>query len=87
MSFLEAGIGLTLLSRKLGVRRRAVPLHILRMLMNAKQQGRHEVEIAEDVFIVHRAPSTKAPKADGPKVTGGAVYASLAKRTKQIDDN
>lgn len=61
LSFLEAGYGLTLASKRLGIRKRAVPLFLLRKFMRAADRGHGAVEVAEDMYLVHRSVLETAP--------------------------
>lgn len=54
LTFLEAGYGLTLAAKRIGVRRRALPLFLMRKLVRAAHEGEAEVPIMEDVFLVRR---------------------------------
>ena len=54
LTCLEAGYGLTLAAKRIGVRRRALPLFLMRKLVRAAHQGESEVPIMEDVFLVRR---------------------------------
>lgn len=84
LSFLEAGVALSLLAARVKSRRR-VPLSVLKSLASAAKEGRNEVALSDDVFIVRRSASERpwvdedrAPvPVDG--ITGGPVYiAALA---------
>jgi hypothetical protein len=55
LSLLELGYGLTLASRRLGVRRRAIPLYLLRKFATAARKGDGHVQVAEDMYLVHRS--------------------------------
>ena len=55
LSLLELGYGLTLASRRLGVRRRAIPLYLLRKFASAARKGDGHVQVAEDMYLVHRS--------------------------------
>lgn len=55
LSLLELGYGLTLASRRLGVRRRAIPLYLVRKFANAARKGDGHVQVAEDMYLVHRS--------------------------------
>jgi hypothetical protein len=59
-TFLEAGYGLMLLARRVGVRSRALPVYLMRKLVRAAREGRHEVELTDDVFLVRRSSSAGA---------------------------
>jgi hypothetical protein len=52
LSFLEAGYGLTLLSKRLGVSRRYVPVYLLRQLVRAGAEGRNTVDLGDDVYLI-----------------------------------
>ncbi len=62
LSFLEAGFGLTLLAKRLGVRRRAVPLYLMRKLVRAANEGQNEVALTDEVFLVRRLPDAEVAK-------------------------
>ncbi len=62
LSFLEVGAGLTLAARRLGVRRRAVPLYLMRKLIRAANQGENEIALTDDVYLVRRLPEDQASK-------------------------
>ena len=62
LSFLEVGAGLTLAARRLGVRRRALPLYLMRKLIRATNQGYNEIALTDDVYLVRRLPEDKANK-------------------------
>ncbi len=55
LSLLELGYGLTLASRRLGVRRRAIPLYLVRKFATAARKGDGHVQVAEDMYLVHRS--------------------------------
>ena len=55
LSLLELGYGLTLASRRLGVRRRAIPLYLVRKFAQAARKGDGHVQVAEDMYLVHRS--------------------------------
>lgn len=82
LSFLEVGAGLSMLASRLRSRRR-VPLSVLKSLATAAKEGRSEVALAEDVYVVRRSPHDRplldwgaAPvPLDG--VTAGPVYAAV----------
>ena len=61
LSLLEIGYGLTLASKRLGVARRSVPLHLMRKLIRAAGRGEGQIEVAEDVYLVHRSVLQTAP--------------------------
>jgi hypothetical protein len=54
----EAGIGLNLLSRKFGLKRRQVPVKLMRMLVHAGNEGKTEVALGDDVYLVRRSAVT-----------------------------
>jgi hypothetical protein len=60
LSLLEAGYGLTLASKRLGIRRRAIPLYLMRKMINAAEKGSDRVEISDDVYLVHRSALEQA---------------------------
>lgn len=62
LSFLEIGAGLTLAAKRLGVRRRAVPLYLMRKLIRATNQGYNEIALTDDVYLVRRIPDDQAAK-------------------------
>jgi hypothetical protein len=55
LTLLELGYGLTLASRRLGVRRRAIPLYLIRKFAHAASTGDGRVQVAEDMYLVHRS--------------------------------
>jgi hypothetical protein len=55
LSLLEAGYGLTLASKRLGIRRRSIPLYLMRRMINAAERGTDRVEITDGVYLVHRS--------------------------------
>ncbi len=55
LSLLEMGYGMTLLSKRLGVRRRALPLYLMRRVMRAASHGEKRVQVADDLYLVHRS--------------------------------
>lgn len=71
LSFLEIGAGLTLAARRLGVRRRAVPLYLMRKLIRATNEGRNEIALTDDLYLVRRLPeeevTTISPAPPGPR--------------------
>jgi hypothetical protein len=56
LTFLEAGYGLTLLAKRVGVRSRSLPLHLMRRLVRAAERGQEAVELTDDLYLVRRAP-------------------------------
>lgn len=63
LTFLEAGYGMTLVARRIGVRRRALPLYLMRTLIKAAREGQNEVALTEDVYLVRRTqPALPAPR-------------------------
>lgn len=65
LTFLEVGYGMTLLARRTGIRRRAIPLYLMRRLIVAAREGRNEVELGSDVYLVRRsAHDVPAPVPD-----------------------
>jgi hypothetical protein len=68
LSLLEAGYGLTLASKRLGIRRRSIPLYLMRRMINAAERGTDRVEVADDVYLVHRSAleSLRADEAPEP---------------------
>lgn len=61
LTLLELGYGLRLLSRRLQVRARAVPLFLLRKLARAQRAGRTEVEVMDGVYLVQRPRKNEGP--------------------------
>lgn len=61
LTFLEAGYGLTLAARRIGVRRRALPLYLMRTLIQASHEGRNVVPITEDVYLVRKTALADLP--------------------------
>ena len=61
LSLLEAGYGLTLASKRLGIRRRAIPLYLMRKMITAAERGQDRVELSDDVYLVHRSVLENAP--------------------------
>lgn len=55
LTLLEAGYGLTLAAKRLGVRRRSVPLHLVRKMAKAAGRGEDRIPVAEDLYLVHRS--------------------------------
>jgi hypothetical protein len=41
----------------MGVRSRALPLHVMRKLVWAAREGQNEVALTDDVFLVRKTPS------------------------------
>ncbi len=72
LSLLEAGYGLTLASKRLGIRRRNVPLFLLRKFVRAAHRGEGAVEVGEDMYLVHRS-ALKMPVAPLPPVLEAEV--------------
>lgn len=64
LSLLEAGYGLTLASKRLGIRRRSIPLYLMRRMINAAELGSDRVAISDDVYLVHRSALESAPFVD-----------------------
>lgn len=91
LSLLEAGYGLTLASKRLGIRRRSIPLYLMRRMISAAERGSDRVEVAEDVYLVHRSVLEKGPILEQPVLedeietehtatpAGPTVYAALAR--------
>jgi hypothetical protein len=88
LSLLEMGYGMTLLSKRLGVRRRAVPLYLLRRLTRAASKGEDRIQVAEDLYLVHRSvleeadgrDTTPARKASSrSRSVAPRVYAAIAR--------
>ena len=78
LTFLEAGYGMTLAARRIGVRRRALPLYLMRTLIKAAREGQNEVALTEDVYLVRRTHPTEeappAPQAAPARSTFMGVY-------------
>lgn len=55
LSLLEAGYGLTLASKRLGIRRRAIPLYLVRKFASAARRGEGKIEVGHDMYLVHRS--------------------------------
>jgi hypothetical protein len=84
LSLLELGYGMTLLSKRFGVRRRSLPLYLMRRLTRAASHGQDHIEVAEDLYLVHRSVLEDAvrnadPARDRPAPTPPSVYATLAR--------
>ena len=92
MSLLESGYGLTLASKRLGIRRRAIPLYLLRKFTKATKLGQGGVKVADDVYLVHRsvlempyiAPLPPIPEVD-EDVSDVEVYAPVM--TEDFDED
>jgi hypothetical protein len=67
LTFLEAGYGLTLAAKRMGVRRRALPLFLMRKLLWAAHEGESEVPIMDDVFLVRRPRQLHGMPAKAPE--------------------
>jgi hypothetical protein len=61
LSLLEAGYGLTLASKRLGIRRRAIPLYLIRKFAHAARRGEGHIEVGEDMYLVHRSVLETGP--------------------------
>ncbi len=55
LSLLEAGYGMTLLARRYGVKRRNVPLYLLKKLVSAGKSGHATVALGDDIYLVHES--------------------------------
>jgi hypothetical protein len=55
LSLVEAGYGLTLVARRYGVKRRHVPMYLMRKLVSAGKAGEVVVPIADDIYLVHES--------------------------------
>lgn len=55
LSLLEAGYGMTLLARRYGVKRRNVPIYLLRKLVSAGKLGESTVALGGDLYLVHES--------------------------------
>jgi hypothetical protein len=75
LSLLELGYGLTLASRRLGVRRRAIPLYLIRKFAHAARTGDGQIQVAEDMYLVHRSV-----------LEAGTSTKTLAPVAEEIDD-
>ncbi len=58
LSLVEAGYGLTLVARRYGVKRRAIPMYLLRKLVSAGKAGETIVPVGEDIYLVHESVLT-----------------------------
>jgi hypothetical protein len=58
ISLLEAGYGMTLLARRYGVKRRSVPIYLLRKLVSAGRSGNATVALGNDIYLVHGSALT-----------------------------
>jgi len=58
LSLLEAGYGMTLLARRYGVKRRNVPLYLLRKLVSAGKAGQATVALGDDIYLIHGSALT-----------------------------
>jgi hypothetical protein len=67
LSLVEAGIGLSLLSDRIKSRGGRVPLAVLKLLAKATRQGKNEIELSDDVYIVRRTPGG-TQKTDAPEL-------------------
>jgi hypothetical protein len=56
LSLVEAGIGLSLLSDRIKSRGGRVPLAVLKLVAKATRQGKNEIELSNDMYIVRRTP-------------------------------
>jgi hypothetical protein len=61
LSLLEAGYGLTLASKRLGIRRRAIPLYLIRKFATAARKGEGHIEVGQDMYLVHRSVLETGP--------------------------
>jgi hypothetical protein len=55
LSLLEAGYGMTLLARRYGVKRRNVPIYLLKKLVSAGKLGQAAVQLGDDIYLVHES--------------------------------
>jgi hypothetical protein len=83
LSLLEAGIGLSLLSERIRSGGKRAPLFVLKLLAKAARQGRDEVALADDVYIVRKAPETKVA-VETPRPTVVSAPAVAAKRAPTV---
>lgn len=79
LSLLEAGYGLTLASKRLGIRRRAIPLYLVRKFASAARSGEGKIEVGQDMYLVHRSvldspvtPIARVPEIDPEKLADEA---------------
>jgi len=63
-SLLEAGIGLSLLSERIRSGGKRAPLFVLKLLAKAARQGKEEVALADDVYIVRKPQAPAQTHAD-----------------------
>ncbi len=69
LSLIEAGYGLTLLARRYGVKRRAVPMYLLRKMVSAGKAGEFAVPLGEDIYLVHESALTQTSGIDLHRTT------------------
>ena len=67
LSLLEVGIGLSLLSERIRAGGKRAPLFVLKLLAKAARQGRAEVALADDVYIVRKPPAEAPAAVEAPK--------------------
>lgn len=80
LSLLEAGYGLTLASKRLGIRRRAIPLYLVRKFAHAARRGEGQIEVGQDMYLVHRSvlDTRVAPRPPVPEVDEEALADELS---------
>jgi hypothetical protein len=78
------------------LKRRQVPAKVLRMIVHAGREGKTEVALTDDVYLVRRPAAQKIdePKASEPElneptapVTAGRVYAAIANHERDRRDD
>ena len=100
LSLLEIGYGMTLAAKRLGVRRRALPLYLLRKLTRAARSGEDRIEVADDLYLVHRSVLEDSGRHDAvrdePQTASGRtsarsatprVYAAIARPDRSSTDD
>ena len=89
LTFVEVGVGLSMLASRMRGRRRNAPLALLKTLASAAKAGRNEVEVAEDVYLVRRtAPRTPvASAARAPRTRSRATVDGIRTRRPQASES
>jgi hypothetical protein len=54
VTLVELGYGMILIARRLRTRSGSLPVHLMRKVLSAMRQGRNEVELGGDVYLVRR---------------------------------
>jgi hypothetical protein len=81
LSLVEAGIGLSLLSDRIKSRGGRIPLAVLKLLAKAARQGKREVALTNDVYIVRRQAGESHVRTTDPMLPPTpAVVSRLAPR-------